>query len=108
MELLAIASMAAVYSWAMCKEEVFQEYRDWYSERHTRWSRLLQKLGYIPTCEYCFSFWFLVMLCMIFKPSVHYAGWRGYILAHGVIWGITVIILSLYQLLRTAIRRYQE
>lgn len=108
MDILLIAAMGAVYSWAMSKEEVLKEYREWYSDAKGRLPTLLKYVGYIPTCEYCFSFWFLLLLCMVFTPKLYYEGWRGYVLAHGVCWAVCVTMMSGYRLLQTLIRKYQD
>lgn len=106
--LLSIAAMGAVFSWAMSKEEVFKDYRECYTVAKGGLPTFLRYVGYIPTCEYCFSFWFLVLLCGVFRPQLCHPGWRGYVLAHGVCWAMCVTMMTVYQLVRTLIRKYHD
>lgn len=102
-----VAAMVAVYSWAMAKEEVFKEFRDGICKPATKNGQLpflLRKLCYIPTCEYCFSFWFTVLILLVFQYQVWYDDWRGYLLAHGLTWAVAVGYMSIYQLIRVDIR----
>jgi hypothetical protein len=92
----------------MAKEEVSKEYREWYAEQKGHLSGFLRKMGYMPTCEYCFSFWFILLLCMCFSPRLYYEDWRGYVLAHGVSWALCVSEMTVYQMARVCIRKHQH
>lgn len=107
MEALIIAGMVAVFSWASTKEEIFKDIRE---ECFKKWCKnknlpyLVRKVCYIPTCEYCFSFWFTLSMCFVFQHQLCYNDWRGHILAHGVTWGLAVLYMSIYQRIRVDIR----
>lgn len=113
---LLIAAMVAVFSWAATKEEIFKDLRTHYFEKWCKDQRLpyiIRKICYIPTCEYCFSFWFTVLVTILFRHKLNYDDYigyhdcRSYILAHGVTWAIAVLYMSIYQLIRVDIRHAQ-
>jgi hypothetical protein len=110
MEAIIIGAMVAVFSWAATKEEVFSDLRKNYFQPwckdHTL-PYLVRKVCYIPTCEYCFSFWFTLLMMLVFRHQVWYDDWRGYVLAHGVTWASAVLYMSIYQRIRVDIRYEQ-
>ncbi|HJT34433.1 MAG TPA: hypothetical protein VJ783_20545 [Pirellulales bacterium] len=66
---------------------------------------VLQKLFYIPTCEYCFSFWVSLALVVIAGYRIHFDDWRGLALATFVVMGVANVYMSAFSQLRVDSRK---
>lgn len=105
-----VAAAVAVASWAIAKEEIFREVREWCEkinkDRKLPW--FLRKLSYIPTCEYCTSFWVTLLALLVLQYRVLWPDWRGYGLAQFFTWSLAVFYMTVFQTLRAHVRYEQE
>lgn len=111
MDILIIASAVAVVSWTIAKEEIFSEIRNNYCKpciENENAPYLVRKCAYMPTCEYCCSFWVTLLSVFIFHQQTLFTDWRGYLLGHLVTWAVAVAYMSIYQLVRVDIRVEQK
>jgi hypothetical protein len=101
-----LAAAAAVLSWALCKEEVFREVRERCEAGYRDAGRplLVRKLCYLPTCEYCTSFWVALAWVLVAGRPVGWDDFRGYALAHQLVWALAVAYMSVFQLVRVHVR----
>lgn len=108
MEIFWIAGAVAMVAWTQAKEELTREEREWF-ERMSREGRsaVVRKICYMPTCEFCFSFWVTVLALIVFRHRVAYDDWRGVILALFATWGIANIYMTGYSRFRVEIRKDQ-
>ena len=105
-EPFVVAAAVAVAAWACAKEEVFRELREWCQKvrREGRAGRLVCKALYMPTCEYCASFWVTLVAVAALQYPVLWDGWRGLVLAQFFTWSLAVAYMAVYQLVRVDIR----
>jgi hypothetical protein len=103
--LLLIALPVACASWTVTHEEVFREPREFCKRMSQDCKALPQrKFFYLFTCEYCFSHYVAALALLLFRFSMLYAGWRGYVVAwFAVVW-IANIYMSVFNLLRLDIK----
>lgn len=96
----------ACISWTVTHEQVFREPRD-YCVRCSKDAKTLlaRKFFYLFTCEYCFSHYVTVLLLIITKYQLLYTGWRGYVIAGFALVWIANIYMSLYNLIRTDLKK---
>lgn len=104
--LFLLAIPIACVSWTVTHEEIFREPREYCikgsKESKTLWKR---KFYYVFTCEYCFSHYVTVLFLLITNYNLLYTGWRGYLVAgFSLVW-IANIYMSIYNLLRTDIKK---
>ncbi len=107
MEVFWIAGGVAVCAWTIAQDEIFREIRDNICKPAIKNEQLpfvVRKAAYMPTCEYCCSFWVTLASCLVFHQQVQYDGWRGYLLGHLVTWALAIVYMSLYQLTRVGIK----
>lgn len=113
---LYLAAPVAIIVRAFTTEEICREPRDYCRARHScyrdRCSRhdaglfcrardfLLQKLFYLPTCDYCLSFWVALAVVWIAGYSIVFDDWRGVALAVFVVMGVANVYLALFTHLR--------
>lgn len=103
------AVAVAVSAWCIAKEEIFKPLRDFCEKLmadRTR-SLMVRKLAYMPTCEYCCSFWVTLFFMLVFRTGLCFPDPRGLLLAHFVTWGLAVFYMALFQLTRVEIRHEQ-
>ncbi len=103
--LLLIALPVACASWTVTHEEVFREPRE-FCKRMSQTCKALpqRKFFYLFTCEYCFSHYVAALALLLFRFSMLYAGWRGYVVGwFAVVW-IANVYMSVFNLLRLDIK----
>jgi hypothetical protein len=109
-EPFVVAGGVAVSAWALAKEQILREFREACerSSKNHQCSWFVRKGSYIPTCEYCNSFWITLVALLFLQYQVLWDDWRGYVLAQFFTWSLAVAYMSIYQLLRVDIRHGQE
>jgi hypothetical protein len=116
-----LAAPVAIIVRACTTEEVAREARDYCIRRHGYYqekqcqadaslgSRVccfaLQKLHYMPTCDYCLSFWVSLVVVVVAQYEMAFDDWRGTALACFVVMGVANVYLSLFSLLRVDSRK---
>jgi hypothetical protein len=101
-----LAIPVACVAWTVTQEEILREFREWlkaFQQRHSK-SLWRQKLAYMPTCSYCFSHYVAALFVGLLGFKMLVDDWRGYLVS-----GLTVVLmanvyLSLYCMLRAALR----
>jgi hypothetical protein len=102
------AIVVAVLVRALTREEIFKEPRQWFSayyedERHPF---LLRKLAYMPTCEFCCSFWVsLIVTAGVLDYRLGPDDWRGVAVGVFAVMGLANVYLGLFSLLRVDLRQ---
>lgn len=102
-------------------EEIAREARDYCSQRQTAYHEKQQsagaslarrvycftarKLHYIPTCDYCLSFWVSLVVVLIAQYKIEFDDWRGTALACFVVMGVANVYLALFTHLRVDVRK---
>jgi hypothetical protein len=103
--LFILAIPIACISWTVTHEEIFREPREWLLRKGQRSRHLYQrKFFHILTCEYCFSHYVALFFLLVFRFTLGYPGWRGYLVAgFSLVW-IANVYMSLFGRLRLDIR----
>jgi hypothetical protein len=104
--LFVLAVPIACISWTVTHEEIFREPREW-CVRHSKDDKTLlsRKMFYLFTCEYCFSH-YVTIACLFFTDyKLLLNDWRGYILAGFSLVFVANVYMSLFALLRQAIKK---
>lgn len=104
--LFVLAVPIACISWTVTHEEIFREPREW-CVRHSKDDKTLlsRKMFYLFTCEYCFSH-YVTIACLFFTEyKLLLNDWRGYILAGFSLVFLANVYMSLFALLRQAIKK---
>jgi hypothetical protein len=103
--LLLIAVPVACAAWTVTHEEVFREPREFCKKMSQDCKSLPQrKFFYLFTCEYCFSHYVAALALFLFRFSMLYEGWRGYVIAwFSVVW-VANVYMSAFNLLRLDIK----
>jgi hypothetical protein len=104
--LFVLAVPIACISWTVTHEEIFREPHEW-CVRHSKNDRfiLTRKFFYLFTCEYCFSHYITIGFLIFTDYKLLLNDWRGYILAGFSLVFIANIYMSLFALLRQAIKK---
>ena len=107
--LLILAIPIACISWTVTHEEIFREPREWLQRRSEQSTSLwLRKFFYLFLCEYCFSHYVTILFLWIFRFTLGYPGWRGYLVAgFSLVW-IANLYMSLFGRLRLDIRHERQ
>ena len=107
--LLILAIPIACISWTVTHEEIFREPREWLLRKSERSRHLLQrKFFHILTCEYCFSHYVALFFLLVFRFTLGYPGWRGYLVGgFSLVW-IANVYMSLFSRLRLDIRHERQ
>ena len=107
--LIVLAIPIASISWTVTHEDVFRELRQWLVKRGESSRSLLQrKFFLVLTCEYCFSHYVTLVFLLIFRFTLGYPGWRGYLVAgFSLVW-IANVYMSLFGRLRLEIRHERQ
>ena len=69
------------------------------------WQR---KLGYVPTCPYCFSHYVAALFVGLFQFKMLADDWRGYVVSLFTVVLLANIYITSYNLLRAALRRVKS
>ena len=103
--LLLIALPVACASWTVTHEEVFREPREFCKRMSQDCKALPQrKFFYLFTCEYCLSHYVAVLALLLFRYSLLYSGWRGYMVAWFALVWVANVYMSVFSLLRLDIK----
>ncbi|WP_291148427.1 hypothetical protein [Flavobacterium sp. UBA7680] len=104
--LFVLAVPIACISWTVTHEEIFREPHEW-CVRHSKNDRFLltRKFFYLFTCEYCFSHYVTIGFLFFTEYKLLLNDWRGYILAGFSLVFMANIYMSLFALLRQAIKK---
>lgn len=104
--LFILAVPIACISWTVTHEEIFREPHEW-CVRHSKNDRFLltRKFFYLFTCEYCFSHYVTIGFLFFTDYKLLLNDWRGYILAGFSLVFMANIYMSLFALLRQAIKK---
>ena len=76
---LLLAVPVACVVWTVTKEEVFREFRQVLDAFQRRAVTCGRKLGYMPTCPYCFSHYVAALFVCLFRFKMLSDDWRGYL-----------------------------
>ena len=104
--LFVLSLPIACIAWTVTHEEVFREPRE-YCVRCSKSSKTLirRKFFYLFTCEYCFSHYVTLVFLFITDFKMLIEGWQGYIIAGFSLIFIANVYMSLFALLRQAIKK---
>lgn len=104
--LFVLAIPVACIAWTVTHEEVFREPREWCAGRcergRTIWER---KFFYLFTCEYCFSHYAALAFLALSDFQLLLDGWKGYLIAGFSLVFVANLYMSLFALLRQAIKK---
>ncbi len=104
--LFILAIPIACISWTVTQEEIFREPRQWCVNRSQSDTKILiRKFFYLFTCEYCFSHYITLFFIFICDFKLLIPDWRGYIIAGFSLVFLANIYMSLFALLRQAIKK---
>jgi hypothetical protein len=118
MELVAVCLVAipvACVSWTIAKEELFREFREWCKANGLACEKIknrigrfiMVKLNYLPRCYYCTSFYVCEVFILLTGVKFVSPGWQGAVCAWFAVVFIAQVYLTLFNLLRVALRHYQ-
>ncbi|MBB4802270.1 hypothetical protein HNP37_002343 [Flavobacterium nitrogenifigens] len=104
--LFVLAIPIACVSWTVTHEEIFREPHEW-CVRHSKNDRFIlsRKFFYLFTCEYCFSHYVTIAFLILCDYKLLLNDWRGYILAGFSLVFMANVYMSLFALLRQAIKK---
>ncbi|MTH16105.1 hypothetical protein [Flavobacterium sp. LC2016-01] len=104
--LFVLAVPIACISWTVTHEEIFKEPREW-CVKHSKFDKaiLSRKVFYLFTCEYCFSHYVTIAFLVLCDYKLLLNDWRGYILAGFSLVFMANVYMSLFALLRQAIKK---
>lgn len=106
--IFCFAAVVAVLVRTVTKEEIFKEPRQWLQAYagDGRHRLLLRKLAYMPTCEFCCSFWVTLALAVgVFGYRLAFDDWRGYLVSVGPTMALANVALGAFDLLRIDLRK---
>ena len=104
--LFILALPIACVAWTVTHEEVFREPREFCVRCSKSSATLLRrKFFYLFTCEYCFSHYVTAAFIAFTDYHLFLKDWRGYIIAGFALVFIANIYMSLFALLRQAIKK---
>jgi hypothetical protein len=104
--LFVLAIPIACISWTVTHEEIFREPHEWCVNRSKNDRFLVsRKFFYLFTCEYCFSHYVTIAFLILCDYKLLLNDWRGYILAGFSLVFIANAYMSLFALLRQAIKK---
>lgn len=107
--LFVLAIPIACISWTITHEELFREPREWMIRKREEGKNILtRKFFYLLTCEYCFSHYVTIAFLLLFRFTLAYPGWRGYLVAgFSLVW-VANVYLSLFGRLRLEIHHERQ
>lgn len=104
--LFILALPVACIAWTVTQEEVFREPREFCIKQSKFSSRIFRrKFFYLFTCEYCFSHYVTLFFIIFTDFHLLLFDWRGYIIAGFALVFVANIYMSLFALLRQAIKK---
>lgn len=104
--LFVLAIPIACISWTVTHEEIFREPHEWCVKRSQNGKYILsRKFFYLLTCEYCFSHYVTIGFLILCDYKLLLMDWRGYILAGFSLVFAANVYMSLFALLRQAIKK---
>jgi len=104
--LLLLALPVACAAWTVTHEEVFREPREFCKRMSQDCKALPQrKFFYLFTCDYCFSHYVAALALWVFRFSLLYEGWRGYVVAWLALVWVANVYMSAFNLLRLDIKQ---
>ncbi|HEV8148825.1 MAG TPA: hypothetical protein VGP61_01430 [Gemmatimonadales bacterium] len=107
--LIVLAIPVACISWTVTHEDIFREPREWLLRKSETSRYLLQrKFFLVLTCEYCFSHYVALLFLLLFRFTLAYPGWRGYVVGgFSLVW-IANVYMSLFGRLRLEIKHERQ
>ncbi|MXN93343.1 hypothetical protein GR160_19135 [Flavobacterium sp. Sd200] len=104
--LFLLAIPIACVAWTVTHEEVFREPRE-YCVNCSKNSKSLwrRKFFYLFTCEYCFSHYVTIVFLTLSNFQLLLTGWKGYIIAGFALVYVANFYMSIFALLRQAIKK---
>jgi hypothetical protein len=104
--LFVLSLPVACIAWTVTHEEVFREPRE-FCVRCSKSSKTVirRKFFYLFTCEYCFSHYVTVVFLAVTNFQLLIEGWRGFPIAGFAIVLVANFYMSLFALLRQAIKK---
>src|SRR5690606_37448424 len=104
--LFVLAVPIACVAWTVTHEEVFREPREFCVLKSQKCKRLWQrKFFYLFTCEYCFSHYVTIAFLILTDFKLLLPDWRGYLISGFALVFVANIYMSLFGLLRQAIKK---
>lgn len=104
--LILLSLPVACVAWTVTHEEVFREPREYCVRRCKEGKSLAtRKFFYLFTCEYCFSHYVALGFLYLSEFRLLLPDWRGYVLAWFAVVFTANIYMSLFALLRQAIKK---
>jgi|SRR6218665_1431604 len=104
--LLILAIPIACIAWTVTHEEIFHELRDRCVDRSKKCKKLVtRKFFYLFTCEYCFSHYITIFFLFLTDFKMLLPNWKGYIIAGFALVFVANFYMSLFALLRQAIKK---
>ncbi len=104
--LFLLAIPIACVAWTVTHEEVFREPREWCAKCSQNGRTLLyRKFFYLFTCEYCFSHYVTLVFLYFCGYQLLLPDWRGYLIAFFALVFVANFYMSLFALLRQAIKK---
>lgn len=104
--LFILAIPIACISWTVTHEEIFKEPREWCTKCSANARTLLiRKLFYLFTCEYCFSHYVTLFFIILCDYKLLLSDWRGFLIAGFSLVFTANVYMSLFGLLRQAIKK---
>lgn len=102
------AAVIAVIVRTITREELLREPRGWLESlcQDENRSVCVRKLAYMPTCEFCCSFWVtLALLIPVFEYRLIFDDWRGYLVSVFATMGVANVYMSLFNLIRVDLKK---
>jgi ABC-type Fe3+-siderophore transport system permease subunit len=104
--LFLLAIPIACVAWTVTHEEVFREPREYCIKKSKNSLHLWQrKFFYLFTCEYCFSHYVTVIFLLLTDFQMLMTNWVGYVIAGFALVFVANAYMSLFALLRQAIKK---
>lgn len=116
-----LAVPVAIIVRAFTTEEIFRQAREFCANRNVHYCELigrnpcrsserirylvLSKLCYMPTCDFCLSFWISLLVVWIADYFLYFSDWRGIALATFVVMGVANVYLSAFSHIRVDLRK---
>lgn len=104
--LFVLAIPISCIAWTVTHEEIFREPRDFCVKKSKKGRTIgVRKFFYLFTCEYCFSHYIALCFMALTKYHLLLSDWRGYIIAGFALVFVANIYMSLFALVRQAIKK---
>lgn len=104
--LFVLSLPIACIAWTVTHEEIFREPREFCVNCSKNSASILKrKFFYLFTCEYCFSHYITLIMLFLSDFKLLLPDWRGYIIAGFALVFVANVYMSLFALLRQAIKK---